>query len=84
MKRILTRRIVRNGEGLNIKFEYWPATYDTRTEPGEREEINILTINDKPFSDEDEGYNDIVLELMLIIDNENDFSDQTVVVEEWD
>lgn len=46
MKKILKRRVAFEGEIFDVKFEYWPATWDTRTQPGDPAEINILSITD--------------------------------------
>jgi hypothetical protein len=94
MKRTLTRRAMFDGKMLNFTFEYWPPYPASRTQPEEAAEINVLSITDlegnnvpvPPYEDSNkETESDRMLELLFdIISNENDYSEQTMVVEPWD
>lgn len=46
MKYTWIRQIEYNSKPVDVKFEYWPSTPDSRTQPGDPSEINILSITD--------------------------------------
>lgn len=93
MKYTWTRQIEFEGKNLSINFEYWPATWDTRLQPGDPAEINLLTITDAdgknvpvPEIKDDGGNGDAekLHELLLNAITEEEVAMETVAVEPWD
>lgn len=80
MKQTLTRRMKYKTRVMDIRFEYWPAIPDSRTQPGEGPEINILEMKGVdgelypiPTIVDDGGdgeYEDIVGALLYILTEE--------------
>ncbi len=81
MKQTLERQFrLDTGELVEISFEHWPATPDTRLQPGDAAEINILSIKDSsgnllsiPTIEDDGGngeYERIVKNLFLMLEDE--------------
>lgn len=93
MKYTWTRQIEFEGKNLSINFEYWPATWDTRTQPGDSAEINLLTITDAdgknvpvPEIEDDGGNGDAEKIHALLFQTlaEENAAMETVAVEPWD
>lgn len=94
MKRRLNRRVPFEDKVLDFDFEYWPAYPDTRLQPGEPAEINILTIRDVngnnmeiPLIEDDGGngtYEKMMNLLLEVLNTENNIAETTVAIEPWD
>ena len=95
MKRTLERYVEFKGKLTLFKFEYWPFFPATRTEPEEKEEINLLFMKDAnrneipiPCADTQEiEYNEIVDFLLnLLAEEAKDEAEamSTIAIEPWD
>lgn len=95
MKRTLERYVEFNGKFTLFKFEYWPFFPSTRTQPEEKEEINILFMKDAnrneipiPCADTQPAeYNEIVEFLLNFLAQESHEEAEamaTIAIEPWD
>ena len=92
MKFTLTRKIKFWDKTITVDFQYWPATHDTRHQPGDPAEINILSIKDKDDNSilvpsiEDDGGNGDAEKISAILLDEMDTEEamSTIAIEPWD
>lgn len=93
MKHTLTRKVKVDNTELVIEFQHWPATYDTRTQPGDSAEVNVLTIKDiagnpltVPDYEDDGGNGEYEKICKILLDELADEEDamSTIAIEPWD